>query len=292
MEYIRIGTLAKEFDLTPQAVRRFADMIGIVSFPVQNNRGGKQPLAITNQDADILRLARKGLSSEHAIPKNEIKVTGKCLTCGTAFPGKVNRKFFCSRSCYLCAPADVHMALKKAWLPSKMTCSVCGETGHNSTRHLAPEANNTKTCCGCKKTMPLSNFHIIRDSGRKSLYRERPQSRCKTCSAEACRVSYRSSFAKRFAALLRADLRRKDHLTVDWCIQQYEKQEGRCFYTGIFFSLDTGSYAISLDRKDNTLGYTQDNTVLCLWIINSMKRALPLSEFLNLCRLVAKNGPP
>lgn len=57
----------------------------------------------------------------------------------------------------------------------------------------------------------------------------------------------------------------------------YKKQEGKCFYTGVPMSLRSNNHLdrdpllISLDRYTSTLGYTQENTVLCCWGCNALK---------------------
>lgn len=63
-------------------------------------------------------------------------------------------------------------------------------------------------------------------------------------------------------------------LTTEWVIKQYERQQGNCYWTGAPISWsehgklklhDRTPWSVSLDRKDPTIGYTQDNTVLAAW---------------------------
>ena len=66
-------------------------------------------------------------------------------------------------------------------------------------------------------------------------------------------------------------------LTPDDLIQKFSDQDGKCYWSGI--SLDE-SYnyiskhplAISVDRLDNTIGYTFDNVALTLRVFNNGKK--------------------
>lgn len=46
-------------------------------------------------------------------------------------------------------------------------------------------------------------------------------------------------------------------------------------------------YAVSIDRKDNSQGYTQDNVVLCCFLANWMKLDFSIPDFKDLCRKIA-----
>jgi hypothetical protein len=53
----------------------------------------------------------------------------------------------------------------------------------------------------------------------------------------------------------------------------------RCMATGDTLSLEPGSPLVpSIDRKDNTQGYTPDNCWVVSWAFNNRKKAKPLSE--------------
>lgn len=55
---------------------------------------------------------------------------------------------------------------------------------------------------------------------------------------------------------------------------QFEKQNGKCFYTGLTMLIawkTANPYQVSLDRVDSSLGYTVDNIVLCCQAINFAK---------------------
>lgn len=65
---------------------------------------------------------------------------------------------------------------------------------------------------------------------------------------------------------------------------QFDKQNGRCYYTGILMTVGGGDGSrlerASLDRIDPKKGYVVENVVFCCWVVNSMKNNLPLTDFL------------
>jgi hypothetical protein len=78
-----------------------------------------------------------------------------------------------------------------------------------------------------------------------------------------------------------------------WIREQFARQQGRCFYTGIPFVIEDvhrGMRRPSLDRVDSTKGYTPKNTVLCLTAVNYMKNDYPLDEFMALLEDIRNAG--
>ena len=85
-------------------------------------------------------------------------------------------------------------------------------------------------------------------------------------------------------------------LTQDWLKERYNK--GVCQVTGIPFSLETiedpeaneciikRPFAPSIDRKDPSKGYTQDNCQLVIWQYNQMKFLWSQKELVKFCRAV------
>lgn len=86
-----------------------------------------------------------------------------------------------------------------------------------------------------------------------------------------------------------SDLAEKD------LINLYEKQEGKCHYTGIKLvsqSQDSRKFdLLSLDKKNPIDGYTIENVVFCCWGVNQMKRDLPYDEFIKICKAIAAIRP-
>ena len=70
-------------------------------------------------------------------------------------------------------------------------------------------------------------------------------------------------------------------------IDQYNLQNGKCFYSGrpLAIEMRTKSLdSLSIDRVDSSKGYTPDNIVLCCSIINIMKLDTPTNEFIKICQ--------
>ena len=74
-------------------------------------------------------------------------------------------------------------------------------------------------------------------------------------------------------------------ISTQWIRDQFARQQGRCFYTGIPMVLGgrrKHPRKPSLDRIDSTRAYTPDNCVLCLCAVNFMKNDYTLDEFMAL----------
>lgn len=77
-------------------------------------------------------------------------------------------------------------------------------------------------------------------------------------------------------------------VTLDDLFELWADQRGLCAYTGWPMDVQTGSkYVVSLERIDNTLSYTRDNTALICWCANDAKGKLTHAEFIQLCVAVA-----
>lgn len=83
-------------------------------------------------------------------------------------------------------------------------------------------------------------------------------------------------------------------LTLDFLCALWEEQKGLCALTGVPLSLEPAgprwsSSLVSIDRIDNSLGYTQDNVWLVTVKINFAKGTQTLEEFFSMCKLVVEN---
>ena len=70
----------------------------------------------------------------------------------------------------------------------------------------------------------------------------------------------------------------------EFIIDLYNKQNGKCYYSGLDISIDNLSKGniFSIDRIDSDLGYLKSNICLTLGEINTMKLDLRLENFLHL----------
>jgi len=73
-------------------------------------------------------------------------------------------------------------------------------------------------------------------------------------------------------------------------LDKYNKQKGKCFYTGLYLNLTNGPHKISIDRMDSSGGYEKDNIVLCCVIVNIMKSDFHVQDFLSICKSITENN--
>jgi len=76
-------------------------------------------------------------------------------------------------------------------------------------------------------------------------------------------------------------------LTLEFLLDLYKKQDGKCFYTGIPLVHQNKQFnSISVDRKDSKIPYLQNNTVLCCKMINTLKMDLNVEQFQQLIVII------
>lgn len=94
-----------------------------------------------------------------------------------------------------------------------------------------------------------------------------------------------------YAARHRSKKRNRDvTITVEAICAMWEKQGGKCFYTGRGMTCEIGKQeTVSLDRVDSSRGYTPDNVVLCCTFFNSMKQDATPDELAAWCRSYLKH---
>lgn len=118
---------------------------------------------------------------------------------------------------------------------------------------------------------------------------------CKQCSninnhpsgmVGAVRVAWYESFLK--SAISRGY---SWELTPELVNEMYEEQNGLCALSGlsIGWSKVGWDHTASIDRIDNTLGYSIDNIQLVHKKVNMMRGSLSVDEFTELCLSVANN---
>lgn len=75
---------------------------------------------------------------------------------------------------------------------------------------------------------------------------------------------------------------REFSLDAPWLSERIER--GFCEVTGIKFSEDSKAFCPSIDRKDNSIGYTKENCQVVVWIYNRAKNEDTHEEVLALAR--------
>ena len=78
-------------------------------------------------------------------------------------------------------------------------------------------------------------------------------------------------------------------ITIEYIDDLYNRQNGKCALSGIDVSWK-GTRTASIDRIDNSKGYTEDNVQIVHKKINMMRGVLTVEEFKEFCKLVAHNS--
>jgi hypothetical protein len=94
---------------------------------------------------------------------------------------------------------------------------------------------------------------------------------------------------KKLSRIIKGAKNRNIEVNIDikFLSELYEKQNGKCYYTGLLINFDDGS--ASLERVDSKIGYEESNVVWVHKNVNIMKRDLTYDDFYNVCRLVVEN---
>lgn len=72
-------------------------------------------------------------------------------------------------------------------------------------------------------------------------------------------------------------------IDIDFVMAQWDKQEGKCFYTGVKMAYTSAKkipWQASIDRMDSSKGYTPENSILCCQSVNYMKNDYDFDVFL------------
>ena len=80
-------------------------------------------------------------------------------------------------------------------------------------------------------------------------------------------------------------------LTEDILIKKFHNQNGKCYWSGLnlneeFNYIKHHPFAISVERLDNSQGYTDENTVLTRRLFNLGRMAFPETEFKEVVKLL------
>lgn len=80
-------------------------------------------------------------------------------------------------------------------------------------------------------------------------------------------------------------------ITDDDIIEKLKNQNNKCFISKQTISMNENDwYSLSLDRMDNSIGYTKDNTIVVTKFVNSSKNDLSLDIFLKMLKEVCDNN--
>lgn len=154
---------------------------------------------------------------------------------------------------------------------------------------------NSRICSKCKEIKFPSDFY----KSKKDTF----QPYCKTCCKESSKLSYltvrnnkeKTSVAHRlYWSAYKSHLGRKHKgketeftITVETLESLLIKQDNKCYWTKVPLNLEINNEkykynAPSVDRLDNSKGYTPDNICITLWAVNRMRENLSVEDFTNL----------
>jgi hypothetical protein len=151
----------------------------------------------------------------------------------------------------------------------KHKCVICGDCEVNN--FYPKRKNKCKTC--------ISNEYKNRGDKKDYINKQRKW-RSKNL------IHYRVESAKHRAI-------RKGivfEITDEDIINKLSEQNNKCYISKQNISMTENDwYSLSLDRLDNSLGYTKENTIVVTKFVNSSKNDLPLNIFLKMLKEVCDN---
>jgi hypothetical protein len=155
-----------------------------------------------------------------------------------------------------------------------------------------------KKCSKCLEEKNLQDFYYHRT-------RKRYMASCKDCNSKSCstyQTRKRKDVDLKFIFMMRAvEIRRRckakeipfDSNLKEVLKDQWEKQNGICFYSGRKLNISNdyheNPFSVTVDRVKPELGYVKGNLVFCCSIYNRMKQNLSYEEFVNCCKEVIQN---
>jgi hypothetical protein len=144
-------------------------------------------------------------------------------------------------------------------------------------------------CHNCGK----EHFKVMRASLRSGRTTSCRCRRDQYCIGENnhCFKGYKNISGKYWSGVICGAKRRglEFSITIEYCWELYEKQQGKCALSGLPILFGKNSTA-SLDRIDSSIGYTNNNVQWTHKNVNKMKGNFVLNNFIDLCSLIAENG--
>lgn len=173
-----------------------------------------------------------------------------------------------------------------------------------------------RTCRECGGIFPASNFYC---STLKATGKQIYTSACKPCykmrmrrwdakiraknggisRSVLCRSKSLSVYAAHIIQQARARSRKRGiefRIDVAWFLSALDNQNWECAISGVKMAASAGTgkrlyNGVSIDRIDNSLGYTPENCWLVCYSINAFKSDTTLENVIMMCRSVADKWP-
>jgi hypothetical protein len=229
-------------------------------------------------------------------------INRKCETCGKEIYLKpyeiaLGTRKYCSLKCKG-AGRDISKEKNPRWHGGRPRCPICNRmisygrstcNYHKPTKY--PVVDGKKQCKICKEWLDVSNFYkSVGNSGDI-------ENKCKVCHRKfrteperwkkflLNNLQYKRTAASYFSRLIignKSRHRKEINITRQEFIDWDSKQDRKCFYCDIpeeimlknkLFCLVKGNniFRLTIDRKDNDIGYQLDNIVLACPICNMTK---------------------
>lgn len=197
------------------------------------------------------------------------KKTFKCRECGFRKPITLEYWPFILDNCSFGQP-----------------CWVCmGESAWRSIKTLLPEEGKFLNI------KPLPRKKIL--SKKKLPIKEKIISKREPSILSQCLKQYKDILSEKEIGVLcqrhqaiKARTRRRfpggEIISLDDFIQLFLNHKGKCFYTGLSYSLNgegmKNPLTVTVDRIDSSIGYTKDNIVFCCFFVNNAKGPWELNQ--------------
>lgn len=118
-------------------------------------------------------------------------------------------------------------------------------------------------------------------------YRQANEIKCKKCACVNAALWAKNNPLKSLLIHSKGRKNRENNLTYDFLKALYDRQAQSCALTKFKFDNNDKHLKVSLDRIDNSRGYTMDNVQLVAMCVNRMKSSLSQSDFIELCKRIS-----
>ena len=152
-----------------------------------------------------------------------------------------------------------------------------------------------RVCKNCGEDRPSKFYKKRRDAVCHSCLKKRRNEQYKERTRSICT---KRAFLTHILKSIKYRARKKEiyfKLSIDDVMNILEQQGGRCALTGYEltyqFTDKPSPYNMSIDRLDNSGGYTVDNVQIVTTCINYARHEMSVQEFIDLCeRVVSFNS--